>query len=417
MSDAELPIALRFLLASRRCELENLQNLLRICGLGTRISQLVHDLQNERDYSCLYLGGPDKQHLDILESLSSYSIKSEQHLRQGLNGAEEDNSFWRTRLLNRIAHALHALDELPRLRQQISEQILDSAITTEVFTRIISNLLAVVFEATDMALTSEITQALVAFFNFMQGKELSGQERAIGVVAISNGFFNDQQQNKIQDLQHKQGQCLSIFINYANPAICRQWQEILKTDIFQQLMQLRLVAQRTSVVNPVDSSFGSIWFDTFTHYIDAMKAIESLLVENLLLLCRQRMKKAQSDLSNRRRLADQLVLQKDHHQAILFGIQSHTLDSPLADIGTQTNNTLLKHLHEQTLRLKALSDELEQARSALEQRQKADRAKHLLMKFNQLNEPAAHEKLLRSSMESGKPLTQIIEDILPPDSA
>ena len=58
---------------------------------------------------------------------------------------------------------------------------------TQHFSRVIAALLALVFEAADVAAEPAVSRLLVALFNLMQGKELAGQERASGAAAFAAG--------------------------------------------------------------------------------------------------------------------------------------------------------------------------------------------------------------------------------------
>ena len=179
MTDDSMPAALRFMLAARRCELQSLESLAVTCELVTLISQLVHALQKERGYSNMYLGSVQERLLTTLERLSDESRHSEKQLRDCLEQLDLGGSTDKARLLNRIAFVLYSLDDLPRLRRRVREQRVTSSEAMTGFTRLIGGLLAVVFEAADTALDPELTRALVAMFNFMQGKELAGQELSL----------------------------------------------------------------------------------------------------------------------------------------------------------------------------------------------------------------------------------------------
>src|SRR5690606_9642001 len=93
----------------------------------------------------------------------------------GLLLPDDASTAGKARLFSCVAHALFRLDELPDLRWRVREAKAPADEARAQFTRLISNLLAVVFEAADSALDADVTRTLVALLNFMQGKELSGQ--------------------------------------------------------------------------------------------------------------------------------------------------------------------------------------------------------------------------------------------------
>ncbi len=413
MSDTALPPALRFLLAARRCELEALQNLVSTCGLVTMVGQLVHDLQKERGYSNIYLSCPGKLRLEILDSFSASATHSEDQVRHCLEGIDTDISAGGARLFNHIAHALHVLDSLPRLRRRVREQTIATSDSTSAFTQLIGSLLAVVFEAADAALGPVITRALVAMFNFMQGKELTGQERAIGVAAFSAGYFDSEQHEQVRLLRERQQRCFKLFVEHADDSSQQQWENMLSGEAVTRLEQLRLIGLSTSVRAPVDTGLGELWFDVCTQHINAMKEMENALAEDLLQHCRHNLNRVRAELGNRRNLARQLAAQGGHPHPVLFRVQAGSLDSPSPDgIGMQMHHSILDNMHTQAERLQQLDDEIRNTRAALEERRRSDCAKRMLMKRFGLSEQDAHEYLLRHSMQSGRRLSAVIDEVL-----
>jgi len=413
MTDDSMPAALRFMLAARRCELQSLESLAVTCELVTLISQLVHALQKERGYSNMYLGNVQERLLTTLDRLSDESRHSEKQLRDCLEQLDLGGSTDKARLLNRIAFVLYSLDDLPRLRRRVREQRVTSSEAMTGFTRLIGGLLAVVFEAADTALDPELTRALVAMFNFMQGKELAGQERATGVAGFAAGYLDDAQHERMRHLLEGQQRCFDIFREYANASALAAWEDLLAGDMEAQLRSLRGVAQRTAENATVDADLGELWFDVCTRRIDAMKQVENLLARDLLQRCRQSIADAGADLDNHRALLKRLVGNAANTQPVLFNVQGTALDGPPQDgIGSQLNRSILDLVHEQTQRLQALGEELKDARSTLSERKRVDQAKNLLMKRYQLSEQAAHEQLLRTAMDSGKRLAEVADQVM-----
>jgi len=243
-----MPATLRFMLASRRSELLGLEDLTRTCELVTRISQLVHALQKERGYSNIYLGGNAAHQRQQLDALSLEAEALERAVRQDLDriDLEAVSAADKTRLFTRIAYALHSLDELPALRRRIREHAISMQDATATLVRLIGGLLAVVFEAADTASDPHITRCLVALFNFMQGKELAGQERALGVVGFASGYFRADMLERLEHLLEGQERCFDTFSRFASPAAQALWQALCASDTNINACRLRDIARRTS---------------------------------------------------------------------------------------------------------------------------------------------------------------------------
>lgn len=413
MADTASPPALRFLLAARRRELEALRNLVSTCGLVALIGQFVHDLQKERGYSNIYLGHSGKIRLEILDSFSAAATASEQQVRASLEDIDAGGSAGSARLFSRIAHVLYLLDGLPRLRRKVREQSIATGESTGAYTQLIGSLLAVVFEAADAALDPDITRALAAMFNFMQGKELTGQERAVGVAAFSAGYFDTEQHEQVRLLRERQQHCFELFLEHAEASSQRQWKELMSAESARRLAQLRTIGQQTSVHDPVDPALSEPWFDVCTQYINAMKEMENALAEDLLQRCLLSLDRVRAELGDRRSLVQRLAESGGEPHPVLFRVHASLLDgAPPDGIGSQLNNSILDGLQAQAARLQQLEEDLREARSALEERHRGDRAKRVLMKRFGLSEQDAHEYLQRRSMRSGKRLSAVIDEIL-----
>lgn len=416
MPDTTMPAALRFMLAARRCELQGLESLSFTCQLVTHVSQLVHQLQKERGYSNIYLGNQSSHYLHQLDAHSAESAAVEQQVHACFMAMDtaQANTADRARLFNRIAYVLHGLDELPGLRRRIRELEPAPRQATQAFTRLIGGLMAVVFEAADTAVDPGITRVLVAMFNFMQGKELAGQERAAGVEGFSRGYFDAELQERLQHLEEGQERCFEVFSEFADTEAVALWQQIQGGDTFAQVISLRGVAKRTSANATVDPSLCELWFELNTRRIDAMKDVENHLANCLLAHCRSSIAEAHADLDNHRTLLKRLAqMDVGSDQALLFSVHSSTLDSAPQDaVGNQLARSVLDLLHEQNQRLQRVSDELKETRDTLNERKLIERAKKLLMNDYRLGEEDAYARLRQSAMERSMRLVDVAQSLL-----
>lgn len=69
-------------------------------------------------------------------------------------------------------------------------------------------------------------------------------------------------------------------------------------------------------------------------------------------------------------------------------------------------------VQEQSRRLQAMSDELETARAALNERKVIERAKGLLMASRQLSEDEAYKMLRQTAMNQGRRLVDVAKTVL-----
>lgn len=414
MAERHMPPPLRFLLAARRSELHGLEALAGTCELVLKISALVHALQKERGYSNLTLCGDDERLLPALAGLSDEAGAVEADARAFLDGLETGAAAGagRARLLNCIAYALFRLDELPRLRRQVRDRRVPAHEADSRFTLVIASLLAVVVEAADSALDAGVTRNLVALLNFMQGKELSGQERACGVMGFTAGWFNDEQKARMLGLAANQARSFDSFAQYAQDAPLQCWEQARQHD--PQVQRMRDMAQRTSDTQRVDGSLAGLWFDLCTARIDAMRDVETRLAHDLAQHCARRIAETRQELDDRRLLLSRYA---DHASgrapSLVFSVQSRILDAPPQDgVGKELERSILDMMREQALRMQRADDALSSVRGALDESKRIDRAKLLLISRYGLAEPAAHERLQRAAMDGGLSLAEAARRIV-----
>lgn len=409
-----MPAALRFMFAARRCELRSLESLALTAELVERISRLVHALQKERGYSNMHIGSPSMHLLPQLNALAQASNAFEAEVRHCLDRLEPDadQPADRTRLFNRIAHLLYGLEELSGLRRRIRDRSTGQTESTAVFTRLIGGLLAVVFEAADTALDPQVTRALVALFNFMQGKELSGQERACGVIGFTAGYLDDTQREQMQQLIESQQRCFDLFAQHAHDQALRSWESIAADEA--PIRQLRDIALRTSPDQRVDTGLAELWFDLVTARIDAMQQVESLLAQALVQRSQERIAQTRADMANHRALVRQLDSgPADETPPMLFNVQGSIMDIPPADgVGSHLGRSILELVQEQTLRLQRLGDELQEARSTLDEYKCVEQAKRALMRLDGLSEQTAYRHIQRAAMDSGRRVADVAREIV-----
>lgn len=414
MAERHMPPPLRFLLAARRSELHGLEALAGTCELVLKISALVHALQKERGYSNLTLCGDDERLLPALAGLSDEAGAVEADARAFLDGLETGAAAGagRARLLNCIAYALFRLDELPRLRRQVRDRRVPAHEADSRFTLVIASLLAVVVEAADSALDAGVTRNLVALLNFMQGKELSGQERACGVMGFTAGWFSDEQKARMLGLAANQARSFDSFAQYAQDAPLQCWEQARQHD--PQVQRMRDMAQRTSDTQRVDGSLAGLWFDLCTARIDAMRDVETGLAHDLAQHCARRIAETRQELDDRRLLLSRYA---DHASgrapSLVFSVQSRILDAPPQDgVGKELERSILDMMREQALRMQRADDALSSVRGALDESKRIDRAKLLLISRYGLAEPAAHERLQRAAMDGGLSLAEAARRIV-----
>ena len=389
-----------YLVAAHEAETLALEYLLQRVELTVVISNLIHAIQRERGASGLFAASRGERFVEQRETLiretGAWQTRLERALERmhaSLTPAQAGN-----RLLSRLAYALHLLGSLPALRGGTSSLEISVDCARHQYTEVIQALLAIVFETADTAPDPEVTRALVAMFHFMQGKELAGQERALGAARLASGDHQPALAPQLAGLIDGQRRCLEIFEDLADPDSLDIWRHLGDPAGTGELERFRRMISLPPDREGEDCALSETWFDCTTRRIDAMKQVEDALEQHLHVLSEKRLDTARQALAQDR----SVIRDKDTPEMN---------EVPSLPLPGQDPN-LVRLLHDQNRRLQTMQEELEQARAALAERKLVDRAKALLMKHRGLNEDDAYRLLRKMAMNQNRRIGDIARTLL-----
>lgn len=401
---------LHFLLAAKCCEIAELQQLTLTAELVDASARLVHELQRERGMSNLYLGSAGQRFGAERLAQVAQTAHAEHALRQHFDQLDTQATQLRqgARLFARIAYVLHGLAALPALRQQVGRGAWLPAQATAAYTRLIAGLLAVIFEAADTASDPAISRLLVGFFNFMQSKELAGQERATGSALFASGQAEDAGQQRLAYLIESQERALEVFAQFAPGEAVALWQRSDDPNTRAALERMRRMLGATVAGGALNPELSQRWFDTCTERMEAMKAVEDHLSKDLRAVCHQR----REHLGQELQALDQVPTSVLPAGLDFFDATPDGSPSPGLPLGTQLQHSVLELVQAQAQRLQAMSAELDTTRASLNERKLVERAKGLLMAQRQLSEAQAHKTLRQLAMNQNRRLVDVAEAVL-----
>lgn len=261
---------------------------------------------------------------------------------------------------------------------------------------------------------------MVALVHLVQGKELAGQERAVGGQLFASGQRQDDQQQRIVHLIEAQERSLSVFEEFAEPVLAERWQQAQLTPGAAQIERLRRTLCSTSAHTGLDAAQADTWFQVTSQRIQAMWALEAELVQMLRLACDQQLQASQQQLQNAEDLLNQLKRNPPAHTHAVerfFNSPGAPLAppvlSPVADAPDQAAvSSMVELLQAQSSRLASMEAELESAKRALNERKVIERAKGALMSRLGLSEEAAYRTLQKAAMDHNKRLVDVAEATL-----
>lgn len=434
LAHSSMKNGLSFLIAAKRSEMSQLHQLARTSVWVNAIASLVHGLQRERGLSNVMLASNGR--LQVAQRLEQVEAcqQLEQKVREAFSSLDTDSNHPEhgARLFSRIAYAQQGLDALPYLRQQVTSQIWTPLQATAAYVKLVAGLLAVVFEAADSAGDPEISRLLVSLFNFMQGKEFAGQERAAGSASYASAQATQAAQQKLLHLLESQERCLQVFHDFSSVSMAGLWHQSQQGEHLAELERMRRLLCTATDGAPLDPNHSAQWFEVCTRRIDSMREIENRLAQDLLVLCEQRLARAAAELKTYQGLQDDPAsdggLASASQAKAFFDEpptpprtkvpQAQTGISPLAlpieanVLGPQLGGSILELVREQSQRMQAMAAELDTARVSLNERKLVERAKGLLMAHRQLSEDEAHKLLRNMAMGQNRRMVDVAQAVL-----
>jgi hypothetical protein len=413
----------RFLRSAQLCRARDLKQLSVLSDLVKGISELIHALQKERGASSIYLGSNGAHFADRLVARVAESRSLEERVRDHLEHADEklDPMSCSARFYTRVAFAFDALDSLPGTREQVSALVLAPQDAVKAFTEVIALLLAVGFEAADIAADPETSRALIALVTFAQGKEYAGQERATAGGALSRGHFDAADRRHLRHLQVAQEHAFKIFTQFADPrhvTLLLELSNSPETSEFKQMRATTLEQDPSGEPCPVTAG---AWYEVATRRIDTMRGIEECVAADLGRLCAVKLAEAKAG-AKRADAIDRDVFKRVAPFAMLVTDVDPAVDSLGMAGGVEIcgmDNGLPKPMRSirdvveaQSRRIDDINSQLESARAALTERKTIERAKGILMRSRRLSEKDAYTLLRQAAMSQNKRIFEVAEAII-----
>jgi hypothetical protein len=416
-------LAGRFLRLAQLCRARDLKQLSVLSDLVKGISELIHALQKERGASSIYLGSNGVQFEDRLVARVAESRSLEERVRCHLEHADEklDPMSCSARFYARVAFAFDALDSLPGTREQVATLVLAPQDAVKAFTEVIALLLAVGFEAADIAADPETSRALIALVTFAQGKEYAGQERATAGGALSRGHFDAADRRHLRHLQAAQEQAFKIFTQFADPHHVTLLLELSNSPETAEFIQLRTAALEHDPRGEHRMVTADAWYEVTTRRIDAMRSIEDGVAADLGRLCAAKLAEVKAgaksvdaiDRDVLKRPAPFAMLVTDVDPAVnnlgmAGGVELYSIDNGLP----KPMRSIRDVVEAQSRRIDDINTQLESARVALTERKTIERAKGILMRSRRLSEKDAYTLLRQTAMSQNKRIFDIAEAII-----
>lgn len=384
MTNVETPGATQWFRHARQLENTQLRQLAQSGRLVMRISHLVHMLQCERGASNIWLCSAGT--LYGAEIRASRALVDEEH-RQWQALLREIQPAANSALCHRIASAVWCLEQLPSLREAVSGRHQDAQYVMEQYSRLLRHLLSIVPQLNDSIDHPHVAGGLVALYSFMQGKELVGQERALGAIGFTRGEFTAEMRQELVDRIDGQQLCFETFLSLASPAVVHPFRQYGEADgAIEQLRRHACTRQPEA-----DNGASALrWFTLQTQRLEQLRSIEELLINELMNAVERRL----------------------NQQECVLPVESWLNDAADDTFSLRRDKQLLRVVRQQARQLEQLSGQLASLQDSLEERKIIDKAKSVLMNHQRVTEEQAWHALRKMAMDKNQRMVDIARALL-----
>jgi methyl-accepting chemotaxis protein len=249
--------------------------------LSVVYSELVHELQKERGMTAGYLGSKGNKFGDKLKSQRQNTDQKRE--RKTSFWSEQDITLNEVVQLNSSTEQL--LQKLPSIRQQVDSQSISPAEAIAYYTELNKILLSVAALNAGISTDALVTKETIAYYNFIQGKERAGIERAVLSNTFAKNKYGAGVYKKFITLVSEQNTYFDNFSEFSNEDNKRFYTQQLEHSSIKEVNKMRLVANQKQSNFDVDAEY---WFAQSTGRIGQLKKIENHLSNRIIALVEEK---------------------------------------------------------------------------------------------------------------------------------
>ncbi|MFA0708022.1 methyl-accepting chemotaxis protein [Vibrio sp. 10N.222.48.A3] len=265
-------------------EMSSLNQLTR---LSVVYSELVHELQKERGMTAGFIGSQGNKFGSELKA-QRINADSKRNQRTEYWQSEEIGLSQIARLNTEISQSLN---QITSIRNRVDSQSIPLSEALGYYTKLNAKLLSVSALIAELSTDATITTETIAYYNFLQGKERAGIERAVLNNTFSKNEFGPGMLVKFISLVTEQNTYFANFEVFGNPDNVDFFKQQLNDRSVAEVEKLRDVAESKMSGFDVDPVY---WFAQSTARIVQLKKTENQLAESLITLTDQKTQQAQS---------------------------------------------------------------------------------------------------------------------------
>jgi len=250
----------------------------KVVILSTKIGSLLHETQKERGMTAGYLGSKGKKFADKLPNQRENADQRINELKDFLTSF--DFKAYGSNFEDNLNSALNNISKFSDIRARVTSQNIKTGEAIAFYTQTNTLLLNLIGAITQLSNSSEVSQDIISYMNFLLSKERAGIERAVGANTFARDNFGPGMKAKFYTLIAAQNSYMDSFLKVADLSAQNFYKQNLQGSAIDEVEKMRKVA----LYSGKDSNFGidaSYWFAEITKKINALKKVEDHLAKKL----------------------------------------------------------------------------------------------------------------------------------------
>ncbi len=254
----------------------NIEQLVTVASFN---SSLVHELQKERGATAGFIGSAGTEFGEVLNRQRGNTEKAVQQRREFLNRIRDQ--ITQPQVRNQLTAISSQLKKLPAIRDGVSRQQIALPDAIGYYSSLNGKLLSVTADIARLAADGHTANQLQAYYNFLQGKERAGIERAVLSNAFVQNRFSPGSFRRFVELVTEQNAYLDNFAKAAIPEHRQFYNRSMADGSVQAVVNMR----RSAFDKAATGGFAieaSEWFKQATGRINQLKKVEDQLAGDLV---------------------------------------------------------------------------------------------------------------------------------------
>jgi methyl-accepting chemotaxis protein len=269
-----------------------IHDLSELTGLAVKMSNLVHEQQKERGATAVYLGSGGTKFSTELNEQRKQTDKKRSELKTFLNGF--DALRYGQAYQKELQTVTLKTSKMDGIRKSVDTLSISAQQAIQYYTALNKMNLLLISAMSKLSPEPEIVSQIVSYANFLQAKEHSGIERAVGANGFAAGKFSPKSLNKFESLVSIQNTYDQVFLSNTTDKQKTAFEAVLSSPAAKEVQRMRNIVFAGGLDGNLENISGKRWFDASTKKINALKKFENLLSQNLLGELKALEKKAKS---------------------------------------------------------------------------------------------------------------------------